>query len=177
MKKNLPTPFDPTHARYSKIPFPSHQFIPTLSTHPSKLPPPPQSNRSPNEDYLYGVDLYNFNYWWEAHESWEKIWMNSSDDFERKFLQGLIQISAAMIKWWLQQEKAMEGLLREGMEKLRSVPQKYQGVDLSNFLARVSRFAASPSSENYPFLDLEPVGKERLKGDLEEIPAVDATIK
>lgn len=71
----------------------------------------------------------------------------------------------------------MEGLLREGMEKLRSVPQKYQGVDLSNFLARVSRFAASPSSENYPFLDLEPVGKERLKGDLEEIPAVDATIK
>ena len=27
-----------------------------------------------SEDYLYGIDLYNWTYWWEAHEVFEAFW-------------------------------------------------------------------------------------------------------
>ena len=27
------------------------------------------------EHYLYGVDLFNQGYWWEAHEAWEAVWL------------------------------------------------------------------------------------------------------
>ena len=52
------------------------------------------------ESYLYGVDLFNHAYWWEAHEAWEGPWRaagrQSATGF---FLQGLIQISVARLKW------------------------------------------------------------------------------
>ena len=28
-----------------------------------------------NEDYLFGIDLYNYHYYWEAHEAWEGLWI------------------------------------------------------------------------------------------------------
>ena len=41
---------------------------------------PPESWRE-NADYLYGVDLYNHGYLWEAHEAWEGLWHKAADCF------------------------------------------------------------------------------------------------
>ena len=93
-------------------PFPPYRHIPGVTPHPIRDPrghsygieevhdaePLPPELWQQNEDYLYGVDLYNFAYWWEAHEAWEGLWHQAEDTY-RLFLQGLIQISAAFIKY------------------------------------------------------------------------------
>ena len=50
-------------------------------------------------DYLEGVDLFNRAYFWEAHEEWEALWHAvGHDTLMGRYLQGLIQASAALLK-------------------------------------------------------------------------------
>jgi predicted metal-dependent hydrolase len=50
-------------------------------------------------EYLEGVDLYNRAYFWEAHEEWEALWHAvGHDSLVGRYLQGLIQASAALLK-------------------------------------------------------------------------------
>jgi predicted metal-dependent hydrolase len=44
--------------------------------------------------FLEGVEHFNKLEFWEAHESWEEIWLQAESDTEQ-FLQGLIQVAAA----------------------------------------------------------------------------------
>ena len=107
-----PEPFDANWHRYCpQKPFPPYRHIPGVTPHPIRDPrghsygveevhdaePLPPEFWRQNEDYLYGVDLYNFAYWWEAHEAWEGLWHQAEGTY-RLFLQGLIQVSAAFIK-------------------------------------------------------------------------------
>src|SRR5438093_10225316 len=68
-------------------PLPPYAFVPGQTPHPisdpqghsfhqpRELPPPldAQAWRS-STDYLFGFDLLNHGYPWEAHECWEGLW-------------------------------------------------------------------------------------------------------
>jgi predicted metal-dependent hydrolase len=41
-----------------------------------------------------GVNLFNEQHFWHAHEAWEEIWLHARGE-EKVFLQGLIQLAAA----------------------------------------------------------------------------------
>ena len=158
-----PRPFDPSCQRYCpRHPFPPYRHIPGVTPHPVKDPAGhsygidestrpqilyPDSWRT-NEDYLYGVDLYNFAYWWEAHEAWEGLWHQAEDDY-RLFLQGLIQISAALIKHHMRMLRPIRTLstagsdkLREVLSKLKPATESYMGINLNEFLSRLDVFFA-----------------------------------
>ena len=51
-----------------------------------------------NDDFLFGVDLFNAGYYWEAHTSWERLWAVEDDPELRRFLQSIIQTAAACLK-------------------------------------------------------------------------------
>ena len=44
--------------------------------------------------FLAGVDHFNAREFWDAHESWETLWLEAESDAVQ-FLQGLIQMAAA----------------------------------------------------------------------------------
>ena len=44
--------------------------------------------------FLEGVEHFNAREFWDAHESWEELWLAASSDLEQ-YLQGLIQLAAA----------------------------------------------------------------------------------
>lgn len=158
-----PRPFDTNCQRYCpRCAFPPYRHIPGVTPHPINDPAghsygsdelarpkvsSPESWRT-NEDYLYGVDLYNFAYWWEAHEAWEGLWRHAEDNY-RLFLQGLIQISAALIKHYMRMLRPVRTLSTAGSEKLREVlsrldppSETYMGIDLKEFLVRLDVFFA-----------------------------------
>ena len=105
-----------------------------------------------NEDYLFGIDLYNAGYLWEAHEAWERIWHPSRHDaLQADFLQGLIQCAAACLKIPMQQPAGLERLTQAAMQRLERVAKTagplYMGLDLAQFTESFRAFAAgSPSS-------------------------------
>ncbi len=49
--------------------------------------------------YLYGLDLFNYGYYWESHEVWEGLWIaNKRTGVIATFLKGLIKLAAASLK-------------------------------------------------------------------------------
>ena len=154
--------------------FPPYAFLPGRDPHPTRdpeghsygreEPPPPAlppASWRESEDYLFGVDLYNHGFLWEAHEAWEGLWHASKRDaLQAQFLQGLIQCAAACLKIPMEQPAGLERLAELGSAKLEQVASdssgRYMGLDALAFARDVRRFAASrPGSiEGRPRIEL-----------------------
>jgi len=92
--------------------FSAYTFVPGEQPHPCNDGEghsygTPESNPEPlnqgawreSEEYLYGIDLFNFGYYWEAHEVWEGLWHAASHTgVMAGFLKGLIKLAAAGVK-------------------------------------------------------------------------------
>jgi len=98
--------------------------------------------------YLYAIDLFNHEFWWEAHEVLEGLWAGETPETPTKtFLQGLIQIAAALLK---KSQSAHEGAVRlsaKGLPKLRSQSGVFLGLEIEPFTRQVEAFLSrrSPS--------------------------------
>jgi len=93
-------------------PFPPYAYVPGRQPHPVRDPaghshgapePPAADPLAPDDwrasaDFLYGVDLFNHGYYWEAHEAWEGLWRAAPDERARAMLHGLIKLAAAGVK-------------------------------------------------------------------------------
>ena len=102
------------------------------------------------------MDLYNFAYWWEAHEAWEGLWHKAEDTY-RLFLQGLIQVSASLIKYHMRMLRPLRTLSTAGRDKLRQVVVEcddasgnYMGLNLPVFLDTADAFFAPFFAETVP---------------------------
>ena len=119
--------------RYTDKKFPPYHFIPGKAQHPEKEGGYlrgttieafdfNENNFKANETYLYAIDLFNNEYYWEAHVYWEVLWnfvgRKTSQGF---FLQALIKLAAAGVKEKLNQEQAAKGHIERALEHLKSV--------------------------------------------------------
>jgi hypothetical protein len=91
---------------------PAYSYVPGLFPHPLSDPRghsfalKPQRPDPPDPDqwalcrpYLYGIDLFNHGYYWEAHEVWEGLWHACGRSGQTaRFLKGLIKLAAAGVK-------------------------------------------------------------------------------
>jgi len=89
--------------------FPPYAYLPGKKPHPVRDPTghsyhvepiPVAAGASLDSDaFLWGLDLFNHGYYWEAHEAWEGLWQVADRDGPlRMLLKGLILLSAAGIK-------------------------------------------------------------------------------
>ncbi len=149
-------------ARYTRVLFPRYVFRPGVNPHPTARPDG-HSYRPPGDDptvvepvapedwqrstdYLYGCDLYNHAYWWEAHEAWEGLWqLVDKTAAQRRFLQGLIQVSACALKLALGNRRGARRLLERGRRHLDAVMDqtadpRFMGLALGSFLEAVNAY-------------------------------------
>jgi predicted metal-dependent hydrolase len=85
-------------------------------------------------EFLQAERLHNEGDYYEAHEAWESIWINELNDEWRLFVQGLIQVTSAFHKLFVQREPGGGSrLLLRGLEKLDKYPPDYLGVELGAF--------------------------------------------
>jgi predicted metal-dependent hydrolase len=92
--------------------FPPYAFVPGKNPHPLRDPAGHCYGQSPaecaalseenwqtNDEYLWGIELFNHGYYWEAHESWEGVWNACGrQGMAADFLKGLIKLAAAGVK-------------------------------------------------------------------------------
>lgn len=142
-------------------PFPPYAFLPGRDPHPVRDPRGHSYGEeegpadyleaarwAENEDYRFGVDLYNHGYLWEAHEAWEGLWHSAKhDEHQALFLQGLIQCAAAALKVRMEQPRGLARLGDLGLEKLMHVMTRegnpYMGVDVATFQREMRAFMES----------------------------------
>ena len=79
-------------------------------------------------DYLYGVDLFNHGYYWEAHEAWEGLWRAAGKTgLAARFLKGLIKLTAAAIKVREGRWPGADHLAEGAIEDLSGVASSVEG--------------------------------------------------
>jgi hypothetical protein len=96
-----------------------------------ETPPVPPTERP---EFVLATRLHNEGEYYEAHEAWESIWIDEINDEWRLFVQGLIQVTSAFHKLFVQREPGgASRLLQRGLEKLDKYPPDYLGVALGAF--------------------------------------------
>jgi uncharacterized protein len=157
--RDIPDPGDRGIPRYSPRPLPAYRFVPGLQPHPIRDPrghsytPAPLAKRhtrwNPDEwrsldDWLYGVDLFNRFYFWEAHEAWEGLWATAArGTAESLMLQGLIQIAAGLLKVHVGVASGARTLSSQGLDKLqraRVLQPELLGLDVRDTAACFSTY-------------------------------------
>lgn len=161
--------------RYSQKGFPKYRYIPAVNPHPEihpeghsynkkeeKVGYQPPEDWMKNETYLYGVDLFNHGFWWEAHEAWEKVWLTTKKfDLEGQFLQGMIQYSAALLKLYSGNKPGFDKLCREAQKKIDFCQEKmnethhhcFMGLNLFQWVERMATFRDSLQENEVENLD------------------------
>ena len=122
--QSIPAP-PATLKRLSKLPLPAYRFVPGRHPHPTRSPDghgvEATVELEPREAWLYGIDLFNTRYFWEAHEAWEKVWQAAPEGTRgREVVKGLIQIAAALLKLHLGNEAAARRLAGRGAKRIEA---------------------------------------------------------
>jgi len=167
-------PLDPP-ARWTDIQLPSYRHVPGLTPHPVRSP----EGHSPGgmrvdigsqlavfphawsdcPAYLFGVDLFNLRYYWEAHESWEEVW-NAVGHRTRpgRMLQGMIQVAAALLKQHMESATGAARNFRKACRHFDAIEVErtnvdadwttYLGVPLRRWRLQVAAFLASTETRH-----------------------------
>ena len=87
-----------------------------------------------------GVDQLNRGEFYEAHESWEEVWRSTRPE-PRSFLQGLIQVAAAvhMIRD-LHRERGPRQTFAKARERLEPYAPTTCGLDVNDLLRQIGRW-------------------------------------
>jgi predicted metal-dependent hydrolase len=87
------------------------------------------SNMSVHPDFLRGARLFDACSFFEAHDVWEELWMETSGG-SRVFYQGMIQTAVAYYHAANNNGKGAVHLLDRSMVKLERFLPSFEGVDL-----------------------------------------------
>lgn len=90
------------------------------------------------EAFARGAAQFNAGEFWEAHETWEPLWLQAPEPV-KTFLQGLIQVAAGLVHVQRVNAKGALSKLGAGLEKLERVrlhPEFHQWMDLDGFIAQ-----------------------------------------
>lgn len=181
--KPIEPPIEPP-PRWTDLPLPPYRHVPGLTPHPLRSP----EGHSPGgfevdlgdriaqfahswtacPAYLYGVDLFNQSYYWESHEAWEEIWNAVGHrSIVGRMLQGMIQVSAALLRFHVGSESGADRNFRKACRNFDVVEAArdsrepgwscYLGVPLRRWRGELTAFLDSGAIDQ-PFLILESIG-------------------
>lgn len=172
-------------ARLGHRPLPSYRHVPGLTPHPVTHADGhsygvveetislaglqlPRDWRACDE-YLEGIDLFNRAFFWEAHEAWEAAWLAAgTDTVVGRYLQGLIQASAALLKRHVGMQRGALNLLKKSrrnlgpaIDWLRSAgEERFMGIRLDEWQPALEQYV-SAGDRRFPFLDPRPLSLAR----------------
>ncbi len=91
-----------------------------------------------SERFLKGVEQFNRQFFFEAHDTWEELWMETSGP-ERLFYQGLIQLAAGMYHLCNRNLKGARSQLSKSLAKLEQYLPEFRAVDTATLVASVRK--------------------------------------
>lgn len=147
---------------------PAYRFVPGLHPHPIR-DPRGHSRRAVRsqvhpfwtpdqwktlEAYLRGVDLFNRFYFWEAHETWEALWKSHPPQADpARFIQGLINIAASLLKLHMQQIPSSQKLWRAASDQLSPFRNRHwMGIDVAPLHDQIDAYLDPAKDGTLPML-------------------------
>ena len=111
-------------------PFPDYAYIPGTRNKDEKRQDIPHFENQ-EQAYLYGVDLFNHQFYYEAHEVWEELWHQVGHKSKQGlFLKALIQLAGYKLKKLMGQTGPAERLKARAFEILASLDSEKYNLKL-----------------------------------------------
>jgi hypothetical protein len=104
------------------------------------------SRRAEDETLREGIDLFNQERFWEAHEVLEEIW-HPATGVDRDTIQGLILTAAALVHYQKDEKSVCVSILGRANEKLGTLDQ-FRGLDIGSLRGSIERIL----EDNMPVL-------------------------
>jgi hypothetical protein len=115
--------------------------------------------RQDQDAFRRGIEQFNSGYFFEAHETWEEVWLRSPEP-EKTFLQGIIQIAAAFHHHSRGNARGARTLLGAGLARLARFPDTHRGIMLGPLRSQAAKWVstlaagqASPSETPIPRIE------------------------
>ena len=109
------------------------------------------------DNFLYALNLFNNQKWYEAHDAFEDIW-NTLDGDERQIIQGILQVSVSQFHLSKGNLNGATILLGEGLGRIKNRTNINLGIDLETFckcleeLLRKLQYKEELNENDKPFL-------------------------
>ncbi|RKZ12896.1 hypothetical protein DRQ50_11275 [bacterium] len=140
--------------RYTDRDLPAYRHVPGRTPHPTRDPEGHSYGMSEDtlpdlntadwrecDHYLYGIDLFNAGYWWEAHEALEGLWHAAGVGTPASHvLQAVIQCAAAHLKTFTDRPNGARRLLEHAEKHVMWRGTRCLGLDLVAMLADTGGF-------------------------------------
>jgi predicted metal-dependent hydrolase len=94
--------------------------------------------------YHRGIQLFNQQHFYDAHEIWEDVWRESKGP-EKKFLQGLIQAAVALHHHSTGNVVGARSLLERARKNLAAYPEDFGGIRVTVLTASLATWRESLS--------------------------------
>ena len=90
----------------------------------------------------YAADLFDYRFFWEAHEEWESMWhCCHPESRDRPVLQSLIQVAAAILQHHMGQIRSQTLLLERAKKRMAEQKiERHKGVGISELISATEAF-------------------------------------
>ena len=129
----------------------SHPDGHSYGEQPESVPPIDPQAWIDSPEYLYGIDLFNHGFYWEAHEEWEGLWHTH----ERRgpvadFLKGLIQLAVVGVKILQEKPESAQRHAKRASELLQQAQgelkiEQFLGLSFAELQTVASEMISDPS--------------------------------
>src|SRR5947208_1234704 len=106
--------------------------------------------------YLAGIVLFNRGDFFEAHEVWESLWMDTSGE-EKRFFQALIQAAVGLLHFCNGNTRGAVKLYRSSRDYMARYGSTYLGLDQRVFWLDMERCFAPLLAAAHPDQKIAPV--------------------
>lgn len=117
----------------------------------------------PDQEFLKGVDQFNQQDFYACHDTLEALWIEALEP-QKRFYQGVLQISVACYHLSNLNWRGAVILLGEGIMRLRDYQPVYEGIDVAKLLIQSAELLKS----------LQQVGSEQVAGFVERLAALES---
>jgi predicted metal-dependent hydrolase len=90
---------------------------------------------------LQGIDLFNCQKYWQAHEAWEIIWRLAANP-QRLYYQALIQTAAGLLHYDRHNLYGANLCINNALQKFHHLPNLFMGLLIQEFATEISNFVA-----------------------------------
>ncbi len=111
--------------------------------------------------YLAGVLLFNRGDFFEAHEAWEALWMDTAGP-DRRFYQGLIQAAVGLCHFCNGNVRGAVKLYHSARDYMSGYGSRHLGLDVEEFWRQMT----------HCFADLLANPEQRIEPEEERIPTI-----
>jgi predicted metal-dependent hydrolase len=87
-----------------------------------------------------GINFFNREYFFEAHDALEELWMEAREQIQRNLFHGLVNIATGFYHYRMGNRKGMQSQLQKGVDKLSQVPPSCLETNIKKLLQDVQPY-------------------------------------